>query len=137
MFSHRRESEMEVMDVLIKLTVAIILYYNIHVISSYMPYANMCICHITWWLGSKESSCECRRCRLHPWVGKIPWRRNGNPLQNSCLGNPIDTGVWRATVQGVTKSWIQLSDYTTVYIHTHIYPNNFFFLSKKKKKMSN
>ena len=120
---------------LIKLIVAIILYYNIHVVSSYMPYANMCICHITWWLSSKESTCKCRRCRLHPWVGKIPWRRNGNPLQNSCLGNPIDRGVWWATVQGVAKSWIQFSDYTTVYTHTHTYTQtNIFFLVKEKEK---
>jgi len=27
-----------------------------------------------------------------PWVGKIPWRRNGNPLQYSCLNNPMDRG---------------------------------------------
>ena len=35
---------------------------------------------------------------------------NGNPLQYSCLGNPMDRGVWWATVHGVTKSLIQLSD---------------------------
>ena len=29
---------------------------------------------------------------------------NGNPLQYSCLGNPVDTGAWQATVQGVAKS---------------------------------
>ena len=27
------------------------------------------------WLSSKESACQCRRCRVHPWAGKIPWRR--------------------------------------------------------------
>ena len=31
----------------------------------------------------------------------------------SCLGNPMDRGAWQATVLGVTKSWLQLSDYTT------------------------
>ena len=35
---------------------------------------------------------------------------NGNLLQYSCLGNPMDRGVWWATVHGVTKSLIQLSD---------------------------
>ena len=35
---------------------------------------------------------------------------NGNPLQYSCLGNPMDRGVWWATVHGVTKSLIQHSD---------------------------
>ena len=29
-----------------------------------------------------------------PWVGKILWRRNGNPLQYSCQENPMDGGVW-------------------------------------------
>ena len=31
-------------------------------------------------------------------------------LGNSCLGNPMDGGAWRATVHGVTKSWTQLSN---------------------------
>ena len=35
---------------------------------------------------------------------------NGNPLQYSCLENPMDRGAWRATVHGVTKSWTRLSD---------------------------
>ena len=36
---------------------------------------------------------------------------NGNPLQNSCLENPMDGGAWQATVRGVAKSWTQLSDF--------------------------
>ena len=35
---------------------------------------------------------------------------NGNPLQYSCLGNPMDREAWQATVHGVEKSWIQLSN---------------------------
>ena len=31
------------------------------------------------WLRGKESACQCRRCRLNPWVGKIPWRRKWQP----------------------------------------------------------
>ena len=34
---------------------------------------------------------------------------NGDPLQYSCLGNPMDRGAWQATVHGVAKSWTQLS----------------------------
>ena len=30
---------------------------------------------LPWWLSGKESTCQCRRCGFHPWVGKIPWRR--------------------------------------------------------------
>ena len=33
-----------------------------------------------------------------------PGRGNGNPLQYSCLGNPMDRGPWKATIHGVTKS---------------------------------
>ena len=37
---------------------------------------------------------------------------NGNPLQYSCLENPMDGGAWWATVHGVAKNWIGLSDFT-------------------------
>ena len=37
-------------------------------------------------------------------------KRNGKPLQYSCLGNPMDRGVWQATVFGVAKSQTRLSD---------------------------
>ena len=40
----------------------------------------------------------------------IPGEGNGNPLQYSCLGNPMDGGAWWATVQGVTKSRTRLGD---------------------------
>ena len=55
------------------------------------------------------NSLRCRP-RFDPWVGKIPWRREGLPLQYSCLGNPMDRGAWRATVHGVTKNQTRLSD---------------------------
>ena len=61
---------------------------------------------LPWWLSGKESACQCRRHGFSPWVRKIPWRREwkgeGNPLQYSGLGNPMDRGAWWATV-GVTK----------------------------------
>ena len=41
----------------------------------------------------KESSCQSRRCRFDPWVRKKPWRRTWNPLQYSCLGNPMNRGA--------------------------------------------
>ena len=37
---------------------------------------------------------------------------NGNPLQYSCLENPMDGRAWKATVHGVTKSRTRLSDFT-------------------------
>ena len=45
-----------------------------------------------------------------PGLGKSPGGGNGNPLQYSCLDNPMDRGAWRATVHGVAKSQTQLSD---------------------------
>ena len=45
-----------------------------------------------------------------PWVGKIPWRGHSNPLQYSCLENPTERGVWRATAHGIAKSRILLSN---------------------------
>ena len=46
---------------------------------------------------------------LIPGLGRSLEVGNGNPLQYSCLGNPMDRGVWRATVHGVTKSRTQLT----------------------------
>ena len=46
---------------------------------------------------------QCRRLRFNPWVRKIPWRKDGNPLQYSCLENLMDGGVWQATVHGVAE----------------------------------
>ena len=43
-------------------------------------------------------------------------RRNGNPLQYSCLENPRDGGAWQATVHGVTKSWTQLNNFTSPHL---------------------
>ena len=40
-----------------------------------------------------------------PGLGKSPGGENGNPLQYSCLENPMDRGAWQATVHGVTKNW--------------------------------
>ena len=50
-----------------------------------------------------------------PGSGKSPGEGNGNPLQYSCLGNPMDRGAWRATVHGVAKSWTQLIDQACTY----------------------
>ena len=45
-------------------------------------------------------------------LGKNPGEGNGNPLQYSCLGNPMDRGAWQATVHDVEKSWTRLNDQT-------------------------
>ena len=38
------------------------------------------------------------------WLERSPGERNGNPLQYSCLENPMNKGAWRARVHRVTKS---------------------------------
>jgi len=45
-----------------------------------------------------------------PGLERSPGEGNGNPLQYSCLENPMDRGAWRATVLGVSKSQTQPND---------------------------
>ena len=47
-----------------------------------------------------------------PGSGRSSGEGNGNPLQYSCLENPMDGGAWEAIVHGVSKSRTQLSDFT-------------------------
>ena len=54
--------------------------------------------------------------------GRYPGEGNGNPLQYSCLGNPMDRGTWRATVLGVTESRRQLSTLETLPLYMHGVP---------------
>ena len=51
-----------------------------------------------------------------PGLGRSPGEGNGNPLQYSCLGNPMDRGAWQATVPEATRE----SD-TTAHTHTSLY----------------
>ena len=57
---------------------------------------------------------------LIPGLGRSPGEGNGhsskNPLQHSCLENSMDGGAWQAPVYGITKSWMQLSNFTGYYI---------------------
>ena len=52
----------------------------------------------------KASACDLEDPGLIPWSGRSPGEGNGNPLQYSCLENPMDRGAWWATVHGVAKS---------------------------------
>ena len=52
---------------------------------------------------------------LIPGLGRCPGGGNGNPLQYSCLENPMDRGAWWAMVQRVTKSWTQLKRLNTAW----------------------
>ena len=70
----------------------------------------------------KESACNAGDSGLIPGSGRSPEGGNSNPLQYSCLENPMDRGAWWAgsTVLRVTKSWTQLSIFLlTHYIHIY------------------
>ena len=58
---------------------------------------------LSWWFNGKESTSQCRRCGLVSGLGRPSGGGNGNPLQYSRRGNPMDRGLWLATVHRVTK----------------------------------
>ena len=62
---------------------------------------------------SKVSAYDAEDLGFLPELGRSPGEGNGNPLQYSCLENPMDGGAWWATVHGVAKSRPRLSDFTT------------------------
>ena len=55
---------------------------------------------------------------LWPPLNCIFGEGNGNPLQYSCLANPMDGGAWWAAVHGVARNWTRLSDFTFTF-HVH------------------
>ena len=73
------------------------------------------------WLSGKESACnagDTGDAGLIPGLGRAPGKGNGNPLQYSCLGNPMDRGAWQAIVHGFTKHWTRLSTHTCISLDT-------------------
>ena len=67
-----------------------------------------CVFPLSAGLGSKESTCSAGDLGSVPGSGKPSGGGNGNPLQYSCLENPMDRGAWWAIVHGFTKSWTRL-----------------------------
>ena len=67
-----------------------------------------------WWLRWQRMPAVQETCvqeDLSPGSGRSPGEGNSNPLQYSCLENPMDRGAWQATVHEVTKSQTWLSDW--------------------------
>ena len=58
----------------------------------------------------KESTCNVGDWGLIPGLGRSLGGEHGNPLQYSCLENPMERGGWQATVLGVAKSQIRLTN---------------------------
>ena len=55
-------------------------------------------------VNSKESTCNMGDLGSIPLLGRSPRGGHGNPLQYSCLENPMNRGAWWATVHGITQS---------------------------------
>ena len=74
------------------------------------------------WFNGKKSVCnagEAGDTGSIPRSGGSPGGGHSNPLQCSCLENPMDRGTWRAIVHSVTKSWTRLKRLST-HARTHI-----------------
>ena len=56
---------------------------------------------LSWWLSGKESACNAGGTSLIPGLGRSAREGNDNPLQYSCLGNPMDRGAGLAAIHGV------------------------------------
>ena len=65
-----------------------------------------------------------------PGRGRCPGGGNGNPLQDSCLENPMDRGAWWATAYRVAESWTQLKRLST---HTCIHKREYVYLLNYRK----
>ena len=61
--------------------------------------------------GSKESTCSVGDLGSIPELGRSPGGGHGNPLQCSCLKNPMDRGAWQVVVHRITKSGTGLSNF--------------------------
>ena len=68
---------------------------------------------VAWVVKNPAASAgDVRDAGLTPGLGRSPGGGPGNPLQYSCLENPMDRGARRATVLGVSKSWTWLNNFT-------------------------
>ena len=82
-----------------KSTPAFFLFFNLHCISCSVLRASLVVQTV-------ESACSAGDRGSIPGSGRSPGEGHGNPLQYSCLENPMDRGAWWATVHGVAKSQI-------------------------------
>ena len=106
----------------LSITIYIYIYTHIYkTLSIYLPYYGL-----PWWLSGKESACNAGAKYSIPGSGRSPREGYGNPLQYSCLENPIDRGAWQATVCSVAKSWD--TSEVTEHKRTLLYLFNIFFI---------
>ena len=74
---------------------------------------------LPWWLSGKESACNVGDLGLIPGLRRSPGEGHGNPLQYSCLENPMEREAWWATVHRVSQ--LDTPETTKQYIYI-IYP---------------
>ena len=71
-----------------------------------------------------------------PGLGRSPGGGHYNPLQYSCLENPIDRGAWQATVHKVTKSWTRLCDLACMHTSSRDLLHNIVPLTNNNVRIS-
>ena len=47
--------------------------------TNFIIYMSITSYGVSWWVSGKESTCQCKRHRFHPWIRKIPWKREWQP----------------------------------------------------------
>ena len=79
----------------------------------------------------KASACDVRDLGSISGLGRFPGGGNGNPLQYSCMENPMDGGTWSAIVHGDAKSQTRLSDFTFTFTGKNTHDIDVFILKEK------
>ena len=87
-------------------------------------------------LVSKESACNAGDQGSIPGLGRSPEEGNGNPLQHSCLENPMDRGAWWTTVHGVARvghDWVTKPPRVDLLCFPHkVCISSFYYPNKKR-----
>ena len=71
---------------------------------------------LPWWLRRQSVCLQRERPGFNPWLGRFPGEGNGNPLQYSCLENPMDGGAWEELGAGYYP-WGRKESGTTERLH--------------------
>ena len=92
-------------DILLLCHLSGLLDKNLHLHISFksFPFLKLCLCPGGSVVESACNAADARDIGFDPLLGRCPGGELDNPLQNSCLENPLDRGAWRATVHGVAK----------------------------------